>query len=348
MRLPAELLEAIQQETEKIDRRKLALAAAQLTEHYQSADFSSPAITSDAHRAAYLAVRFPATYAAVRRVLSEIRRRVPQAEINSLLDLGAGPGTVLFAASEEFALQQATLIEVDTAWLALAKRLAAQTSLPIAQTGKAAKDAQWLKQDLRSSLFSAAHDLVVISYTLGELPQAAADSVLRKAWSYAGKFLVIIEPGTMRGFAAVNTARSILIASAGIASAADNAAKIIAPCPHHVACPMAAANDWCHFAQRVERTSQHRQLKGGTLGYEDEKFSYLIAAKPAALPILAAESHASPSFSRIVRHPLKRSGYVQLSLCTPPGQIKNQTVTRSSKATYKSARQSEWGDTWAE
>jgi ribosomal protein RSM22 (predicted rRNA methylase) len=351
MRLPSELLAAIQQETEKIDRRQLAQAAAQLTEHYQSADFSSPAITSDAHRAAYLAVRFPATYAAVRRALSEIRlaeinARAPQVEINSLLDLGAGPGTVLFAASEEFALQQATLIEVDPNWIALAKRLAAQTSLPIA------KNAQWLRQDLRSndlrsndprsndlrsSLSSTPHDLVVISYTLGELPKAAADSVLRKAWSCAGKFLVIIEPGTMRGFAAVNTARSMLIA---------NAARIIAPCPHHHACPMAAANDWCHFAQRVERTSQHRQLKGGTLGYEDEKFSYLIAAKPGALPALAAGSEAN--FSRIERHPLKHSGYVQLSLCTPQGQIKNQTVTRSSKAAYKSARQSEWGDAWTE
>jgi ribosomal protein RSM22 (predicted rRNA methylase) len=351
MRLPAELLDAIQQETEKIDRRKLAQAAAQLTEHYQAADFSSPAITSDAHRAAYLAVRFPATYAAVRRVLSEIRLRVPQAEIKSLLDLGAGPGTVLFAASEEFALQQATMIELDTDWLALAKRLAAQSSLPIAQ---AANAAQWLRQDLRSNdlrsgLSSTAHDLVVISYTLGELPKAASDSVLRKAWSYTNKFLVIIEPGTMRGFAAVNTARSTLIASAAI----DNAARIIAPCPHHSACPMAAANDWCHFAQRVERTSQHRQLKGGTLGYEDEKFSYLIAAKANALPALAAEPAstevaAMPNFSRIVRHPLKRSGYVQLSLCTPQGQIKNQTVTRSSKSAYKSARQADWGDTWAE
>jgi ribosomal protein RSM22 (predicted rRNA methylase) len=341
MRLPSELLAAIQQETEKIDRRQLAQAAAQLTEHYQSADFSSPAITSDAHRAAYFAVRFPATYAAVRRALSEIRLAeinagAPQVEIHSLLDLGAGPGTVLFAASEEFALQQAMLIELDTSWIALAKRLAAQSSLPIAQ------NAQWLRQDLRSNdlrsgLSSTTHDLVVISYTLGELPKAVAESVLRQAWSYAAKFLVIIEPGTMRGFSAVNTARSMLIA---------NAARIIAPCPHHLACPMAAANDWCHFAQRVERTSQHRQLKGGTLGYEDEKFSYLIAAKPGALPTLAAGSEAN--FSRIVRHPLKRSGYVQLSLCTPQGQIKNQTVTRSSKAAYKSARQSEWGDAWTE
>ncbi|HEY2913818.1 MAG TPA: small ribosomal subunit Rsm22 family protein, partial [Candidatus Angelobacter sp.] len=180
-----------------------------------------------------------------------------------------------------------------------------------------------------SGLACEAHDLVVISYTLGELPQAAAEAVLNKALKCAGKFLVLIEPGTRRGFAAIDAARSSLIA---------NKATIIAPCPHHFTCPMAAAGDWCHFSQRVERTSQHRQLKGGALGYEDEKFSYLIAAKDY-LPSPAA---------RIVRHPGKHSGHVQLALCTAEGKIENRTITRSSKEAYKRARKAEWGESWAE
>ncbi|HLK53396.1 MAG TPA: small ribosomal subunit Rsm22 family protein, partial [Candidatus Angelobacter sp.] len=227
MRLLAWLLDAIQQETDRIDRRKLAQAAAQLAETYKIADFSSPAIATEAHRAAYLAVRLPATYAAIQRVLAEIQLRAPQAEINSLLDIGAGPGTALFAASDEFPLQQATLIEVDAEWLALGKRLAAQSQSPVV------REAQWLKQDLRSGFSCPAHELVVISYTLGELPQAAAEAVLRKAWSCASQFLVVIEPGTPRGFAVVNAARSALIPTA----------RIIAPCPHQSACPMAAAGD---------------------------------------------------------------------------------------------------------
>jgi ribosomal protein RSM22 (predicted rRNA methylase) len=321
MRLPAELLDAIERETEAVDRRKLVTATAQLSEHYKAADFSSPAVSTEAQRAAYLAVRVPATYAAVRRVFAEVRLRAPHANIATILDLGAGPGTALFAASEEFELQQATLIESDAGWLTLGKRLAAQSQLP------AIREAQWLKHDLRSGFSCNPHDLVVISYALGELPQAAADAVLRKAWGCARKFLVLIEPGTRRGFAAIDTARSTLIA---------NAATIIAPCPHQSACPMAAAGDWCHFSQRVERTSQHRQLKGGALGYEDEKFSYLVAGKVDALPAAA----------RIVRHPGKRSGHVQLVLCTSGVQIENQTVTRSSKDAYKLARKAEWGEPW--
>jgi ribosomal protein RSM22 (predicted rRNA methylase) len=325
MRLSADLLDAIQRETDKVDRRTLARATAQLIEHYQAAEFSTPAIATDAHRAAYLAVRMPATYAAVRRVFSEINLRVPMAEIASMLDLGAGPGTSLFAAAEEFhLLRRATLVEADANWLTLGKRLAEQIASPLV-----VKQAQWLRQDLRSGLSCEKHDLVVISYTLGELPQPAQEAVFRKAWSCANKFLVIIEPGTRRGFAAINAARSTLIA---------NAATIIAPCPHHFACPMAAAGDWCHFAQRVERTSLHRQLKGGDLGYEDEKFSYLIAGK----------SDVSPMEARIVRHPRKHGGHVKLVLCTSEGQIENRTVTRSSKEAYKRARKAEWGDSWIE
>jgi ribosomal protein RSM22 (predicted rRNA methylase) len=324
MRLPAELLDAIQQETDKVDRRKLVQATAQLTERYKAADFSSPAIATEPHRAAYLAVRLPATYAAVRRVLAEINARTPQIEIASMLDLGAGPATALFAAAQTFPqLRQATLVEADAGWIALGKRLAAHVRL------LESLKVEWSKQDLRSGLTCDKHDLVVISYTLGELPQTAADAVLNKAWKCAGKFLVVIEPGTRRGFAAVNAARSAMIA---------NAAHIFAPCPHASACPMATAGDWCHFSQRVERTSQHRRLKGGDLGYEDEKFSYLVAAK-----------NNSPSLgSRIVRHPGKHSGHVQLALCTPQGRIENRTVTRSSKEAYKRARKAEWGDSWVE
>jgi ribosomal protein RSM22 (predicted rRNA methylase) len=322
MRLSAALQDAIQRETGKVDHRKLSQATAQLTECYKAADFSTPAVASDAHRAAYLAVRFPATYAAIYRVFAEIKLRAPECEITSLLDLGAGPGTTLFAATEQFPhLRQATLIESDAGWIAVGKRLAEQGESPVVQ------QSQWLKQDLRSGLACEKHDLIVISYTLGELPQAAAEAVLKKAWKCAGKFLVVVEPGTRRGFAAINAARSWLIA---------NAATTLAPCPHHFICPMAAAADWCHFSQRLERTSQHRQLKGGALGYEDEKFSYLVAAKDS-----------SPSAgARIVRHPGKHSGHVQLALCTAEGVIENRTITRSSKDAYKRARKAEWGDLW--
>ena len=99
MRLPQELQNAIEKELEKVDRRRLSQASAQLTERYKSGRVSSPVLNNDAHRAAYLALRVPATYAANLHVFSEVHRLAPEAGISSILDVGAGPGTALYAAS---------------------------------------------------------------------------------------------------------------------------------------------------------------------------------------------------------------------------------------------------------
>ena len=321
MRLPQELLQAIELQTAKIDRRLLMQASAQLTRHYKSDDISSPAMASAAQRAAYLAVRMPATYAAIWRVFSEIQQLAPQAAITSMLDLGAGPGTTTFAAAEIFpSLQQATLIENDTALIELGRAVAFQSSLPVV------RGARWLQHDLRSGLPEGQHDLVVISYALGELPSAAIEALLRQAWSRTRQFLVIAEPGTTRGFGVVHAARAALIALH---------ADILAPCPHAGACPLAGTGDWCHFAQRLERTQEHRQLKGGQLGYEDEKFSYVIASR----------EKITPAAARILRHPQKHPGHVQLRLCAVPG-IEMRTITKSQKEKYKLARKAAWGDSW--
>ena len=99
---------------------------------------------------------------------------------------------------------------------------------------------------------------------------------------------------------------------------------------------MAAAGDWCHFAVRLERSAAHRRLKQGALGYEDEKFSYLVAGRaPVELPA-----------ARIVRHPLVRPGHIQLTLCTVRG-LEQSTVTKSEKEAYRRARRAEWGSPWS-
>jgi ribosomal protein RSM22 (predicted rRNA methylase) len=138
--------------------------------------------------------------------------------------------------------------------------------------------------------------------------------------------LVIVEPGTPRGFEAVAASRARLIAGG---------AQVVAPCPHHDACPLAEAGDWCHFAERVERTAEHRRLKGGARGHEDEKFSYVAAGRaPGEWPR-----------ARIVRHPLFRPGHVRLTLCTAEG-LKSESIGKSQKERYRAARHAAWGDPW--
>jgi ribosomal protein RSM22 (predicted rRNA methylase) len=76
-------------------------------------------------------------------------------------------------------------------------------------------------------------------------------------------------------------------------------------------------------------------LKGGTLGHEDEKFSYVVASREK-LPTAPA---------RIVRHPKKLSRHVLLTLCTTGG-IKTLPVTKKQREDYRQARHAHWGDPW--
>ncbi|HLW52050.1 MAG TPA: small ribosomal subunit Rsm22 family protein [Candidatus Angelobacter sp.] len=325
MRLIEEFRDAIDFELAGFERGSLVRASAELTRRYKNgqAHAHAPIVRDPALRAAYLAARLPATFAAISRVLQEIRSLAPRADVRSLLDLGAGPGTALWAAATFFpSLEQATLIEGDAAWIEIGRRLAARSRhAPVRQ-------AEWIQHDLWVERDLPQHDLVVLSYSLGELPLTARASLLRQALKMARPFLVVIEPGTMRGFEVIHGVRSASIAAG---------AGILAPCTHRNACPLAAAGDWCHFSQRVERSSLHRWIKGGDLSYEDEKFSYIVADKESIAP----EGEAS----RIVRHPQKHSGHIQLSLCNARG-AERVTVTRSDKDEYKAAKRAAWGDLW--
>ncbi|HEY3927270.1 MAG TPA: small ribosomal subunit Rsm22 family protein [Candidatus Koribacter sp.] len=313
MPLPRQLRDAIAAQGSSKD---VARAGAELSDAYRRGEFAAAPLKSPAHRLAYLQVRMPATYAACSHVFEKTRKQMPDFAPNSLLDLGAGPGTAAWAAIEHFpSLAKLTLVERDTELLRLGQSLAANS--PLAH-------AQWHQADLRSYTPDP-YDLIVLSYTLGELPPSDARRILTSAWK-AAQLLVIIEPGTPKAFARLADVRKQLIA---------DGATIPAPCPHENDCPLLVKGDWCHFAERLERTAEHRRIKGGSLGYEDEKFSYVAATR---LPI-------APRTGRIVRHPQIHSGYVQLQVCAPE-VLKQQTVTKSQKEIYRAARKSKWGDRW--
>ena len=321
MQLPPQLCHAIELETAQHNRQSLTQAAIELSENYRSQRSTRGlCMATVAHRLAYAAVRMPATFAAARAVFTEIRRLMPERRITSLLDLGTGPGTAGWAALEVFdEVQQITLVEQDEGWI--------RTGKSLAHTGGNVllAHADWVHANVRAVASFPAHDLVVSSYALGELAPQVSREIVQAAWTAAGTAIVIIEPGTMRGFELIRVLRDDLIALGG---------HVLAPCPHQDACPM-PTSDWCHFAQRFTRSALHRRLKTGTLGYEDEKFSYIVASKHLSQPVTA----------RVLRHPLRHAGHTRLRLCTGDG-LQTITVTRSDNEHWQRARKIAWGDQW--
>jgi|SRR5579859_4419148 len=340
MRLPAALEHSIEDQLSAFDRRGLARAVEELSRSYRnpsaSANVSAGFIATDLQRAAYLLTRLPATYAAIHAVLREVKERIPDLEVHSLLDLGAGPGTSMWAAAEIFGeLEQVTLIEQSSGFIRLGQKFAASAS------SSAVQSARWVEADLKHETQLPEHDLAIISYALGELPSTSRSQLLLSAWQAAAKVIAVIEPGTPRGFEVILHARDELL---------RQKAHLVAPCPHEKQCPMDLRStaapgcvspaskrkqDWCHFAQRLERTSLHRKLKSGELGYEDEKFSYVAAARETV----------SLAQARVIRHPIQLKGHIKLELCTREG-LKQETVTRSQGGAFKIARKTKWGDEW--
>lgn len=316
MQLPHSLQTAIDSVIESFGMRQLIEAREELTKRYRQ-PISGQFMTTDAQRQAYVISRLPATYAALQSAFKAIRER-ENLPIKSILDLGAGPGTGMWAACETFSeIEIITLIEKDAALSSIGKRLAQTSEQPVMNSAK------WLEADLEKLSDLPPHDLILLSYSVGELNPQRIGPFIDLCWKSAGKLLLIVEPGTPIGFERIRLIRRQLI---------DSGAHLIAPCPHHSECPM-SGGDWCHFAARVERSSLHRRLKGGSLGYEDEKFSYVAATK-SAFPFPA---------SRILRQPLRHSGHIVLKLCTSEG-VQQPTISKKMGDLYKQARKAEWGD----
>ncbi len=316
MQLPGTLASKILQLSTSIDRRELASAAKGLSDAYR-AERGSPRVVSLAEQVAYLLVRMPATYAAIHHALSRAAEAIGHWSPTSLLDLGAGPGTALWAAHAIFpSIQAAEAVDRGSGLSELGRSLASELPLPVG----------WNLSGFSSWQSSRKYDLVIASYALGEISSTDRQRLVSSAWESSSGALVIVEPGTRRGFGIVAEIRDQLIATG---------ANIAAPCPHALPCPMRSRGDWCHFSERVERTAQHRQLKQAELGFEDEKFSYLVATRVPAKPAMA----------RIVRCPMRLAGHVKLQLCTSSG-LNQQTVTRSQKELYRAVKRADWGSSW--
>jgi ribosomal protein RSM22 (predicted rRNA methylase) len=295
---------------------ELAPAAAALTAAYRSGERPGEVLDDPTAARAYAAVRMPATFAAVRAAL---RAAGPDLRPATLLDLGGGTGAAVWAAAATLpSLLSAQVLDGSEPALALGRSLAAHAPDAVLA------GATWTRTRWPAELPAA--DLVTLAYFAGELPAEQQVAVVAAAAERAGA-VAVVEPGTPAGFADLLRARDTLL---------DKGFWIVAPCPHDWGCPWATGADWCHFPARLPRSARHRQIKGARLGWEDEKFSYVVAVR----------AEADRPEGRIVRHPVQRKGMVELTVCAAQPGVERVIVSKRRGADYKSARDAGWGDAW--
>ncbi|MGA3353370.1 MAG: small ribosomal subunit Rsm22 family protein [Acidimicrobiales bacterium] len=313
----AALMAAIEAELGELGPGELRGAASALSECYRSGRPSAGRSLRSTEAQAYLATRVPATFATTRRVLAELASLHPGWAPASMLDLGAGPGTATWAALDVFGtIERAVLVERDREMTALGERLAGNG------LSRLFGELAWTRGDV-CALDLPGSDLVVAAYVLGEISGGLELPALERWWRATRGHLALVEPGTPAGFERLRAARSALISWG---------ARVGAPCPHDQTCPM-VGSDWCHFAVRLERSALHRDLKAARLGYEDEKYSYLVVSP----------SPPSAPAARLVRSPRPHRGHVRLVLCETDG-LTERVISRRDGELYRRARDARWGD----
>ncbi len=318
MELPASLRQAVDAALEGVALADLKRASEMLSRRYRAETRDGRMhISDDLAAKAYLAARLPATYAAVRACLDSAAEVCPGFAPQSMLDVGAGPGTALWAAKQCWpTLQSATMIEASPAIRAVGSGLSQNSGLP---------DLDWRAGDVvREKLDFPQADLVTIAYVLDELAPENRQKLIERLWASARQMLVIVEPGTPAGWQRILDARRTLIAEGAI---------IAAPCPHQLECPLIAP-DWCHFSRRVARSRIHRLTKEAEVPWEDEKFIYLAAVRETVEDVEA----------RVIAPTRVGGGKVSIKLCTQDGQAEERLITKRDGEFFRWARRADWGD----
>ena len=89
-------------------------------------------------------------------------------------------------------------------------------------------------------------DLIILGFVMQEVPNAKQRlSLLEALWYRLNEqgVLIFTEPGSPKGFRFLTSFRDWVIAKD------RSEASIVAPCPHHLKCPLADNPDrWCHFS----------------------------------------------------------------------------------------------------
>ncbi|MCH9630045.1 MAG: hypothetical protein S4CHLAM37_00370 [Chlamydiia bacterium] len=320
MILPESLVAAIEEMASHVDFKKLIQATEDLSNRYRSQGSEQETfIQSPLERIAYICMRMPATYSAVYFVLKELVDVFSVSDIRSVLDLGSGTGAGFWAAERLFDdLKEYTFVEQDNELCKAALHLIENHTHKVG--------IKELNQDYTSSINTQKHDLVLFSYTLSENSRKQQDRALDNALELCKRFLVVIEPGTVLGYEHLMETRNYLL---------SKEMHLVAPCPHSKACPMKEGK-WCHFYKRLPRMALQKKLKKGSLGYEDEKFSYLVFSnKPY-------DRH----YNRLVEFPKKSPHLIEHTFCTEEGSIERVQFPKRDKTVFKKSKKLDWGDVW--
>jgi ribosomal protein RSM22 (predicted rRNA methylase) len=280
-------------------------------------------ITGAIDAIAYLALRAPATYAQFAGVFAATQEVLPSWQPKTLLDIGGGPGTAIWAAQNIWpSLEQATSIDRDANLTTAGKQIAEVAKIPVVM--------DWQLEDLRRGVpADKTYDIVVIGNVLNELHPSEGEKLLGQAFNVCSGVLLIVEPGTPFGSGiVVSTAKKLQKVSHVIAPYIDNSLVV-------------SEDFWLHFSQRFIRPEFSRRIRQrmrDTLlmasDWEDAKYSYAAISK---IP------QEFSGWGRVIGPIKSQKGFIEVPVMTKQA-FETIKVMKRDKNRYVIAKNLRWGD----
>lgn len=283
-----------------------------------------PFITGYMDVLGYLGLRVSATYAQITSALLQIQEVMPDFAPTSLLDLGSGPGTGVWAATEVWpSIIRARCIDQEQSFLLVGTEILEKAQPTVAVT--------WQLHDVPTSLENdtGRYDLIIIANVLNELSELEREQVVEDAMDHCTGVVLIIEPGTPLGFSIIQKT----------AEEFSKDATCIAP---YINSSVVRSNDfWIHFPQRFQRPEflrrvrQHmRESSLMASDFEETKFSYIALSKRLT---------SRNVWGRCVGPVTKQKGFLELPVLTAEG-IEKIKILKRHKAQYSFAKEIKWGE----
>jgi ribosomal protein RSM22 (predicted rRNA methylase) len=276
----------------------------------------------------YLALRASSTYSQIYGALQSVRELNPNWKPESILDLGSGPGTAIWAAEELFpSLNNAIAVERDKNFI--------NSGQEIAQSLNNIK-VEWQQTDLSKSLpkLYESFDLIIIANVLNEMDKDGLEKTVNFVKNHCNGIIIIIEPGTPYGYEVITAAENKLH---------NPQLTLIAPYIKNTFIDSSDVNfiqriKRPDFQKRVRQTQRKKELDKTKLlppsDWEESKYYYIAYSK--------FKSELFPT-KRLLDKPKQYKPFMEIKVLTKDG-IKTEQILKRDKLNYRLAKKAKWGD----
>lgn len=272
---------------------------------------------------AYLGLRASATYSQIWGAVDALCDLVPSWQPTTLLDLGCGAGSGLWALADLLpSLTHATAVDQSAPFLSLGQQILKAAREPLTVTWQQANILQSVQQG------SATYDVVLLANVLNELHEPQRTRLVEAAFHRCTGVLLVVEPGTPVGSAIVQSLAQQLAPKGTLLAPYLGNQFVLEP--------------WLHFPQRFTRPDFARRLRQAmrdsalmASDWEEAKYSYVAIGKlsPEVTP-----------WARVIGPTQLLKGHLEVPLLTSEGRVQAKVFKRD-KSPYAYAKKLRWGET---